>query len=71
MRQKMSDEMNAPIGQVAMWKMALMTHLGSGLGFPSLSVPAESVCTCPRHKKRQVYKIYVKWTSKLILLSLI
>jgi hypothetical protein len=30
----------------------------------------ESVCTCPRHKKSQLYELYVRWTSKLSLLSL-
>ena len=62
--------MNSSIGQVSMWNMALVAHLRSGLGLPSLWVAVESVCTCPRHKKIQLYKVYVRWTSKLSLLSL-
>jgi hypothetical protein len=62
--------MNAPIGQVAKWRMALMTRLRSGLRLPSLWVPTESICTYPRHKKSQLYELYVRWTSKLSLLSL-
>jgi hypothetical protein len=61
--------MNAPIGRVAKWRMALTARLGSVLGLPSLCVPAERVCTCPRHKKSQLYELYVRWTSKLSLLS--
>jgi hypothetical protein len=62
---KWDDEMNAPIGQVSRWNMDLMTHLGSVLRLPGLWVPAKSVCTYPRQKKNQVYKLYVKWTWEI------
>ena len=49
----------------------LRMSLRSGLRFSIPWVPTESVCTYPRHKKNQLYKVYVRWTRKLILLSLI
>jgi hypothetical protein len=64
--------MDASIGQVTRWKMeeGLRMSLESGLRLPSPWVPVESVCTCPRHKENQLYAVYVRWTSKLSLLSL-
>jgi hypothetical protein len=41
-----------------------------GLSFPGPWVPAESICTCPRYKKNHLFIVYVRWTSKLSLLSL-
>jgi hypothetical protein len=48
----------------------LRMSLESGLRFPSPWVPTENVCTCPRHKKNQLYVVYIRWKIKLILLSL-
>jgi hypothetical protein len=39
-------------------------------GFQGVQAPAVDGSTCPRHKKIQLYEIYVRWTSKLIFLSL-
>jgi hypothetical protein len=48
----------------------LRMGFGKGLSFPGPWVPAESICTCPRHKKNQLFTVYVRWTRKLSLLSL-
>jgi hypothetical protein len=45
--------------------------LEKGLRCPIPWAPAKSVCTCPRHKKNQLCAMYVRWTRKLSLLSLI
>jgi hypothetical protein len=39
-------------------------------GFQEVQAPAVDGSTYPRHKKIQLYEIYVRWTSKLSLLSL-
>jgi hypothetical protein len=49
----------------------LRMSIWSGLGFPSPCVLVESICTCPRHKKKKLYEVYVRWTSNLSLVSLI
>jgi hypothetical protein len=49
----------------------LRMSLGRGLRLPSPWVPTESVCTSPRHKKNQLYTVYVRWNGKLSLMSLI
>ena len=49
----------------------LRMSIRKGLRFPSPWVPTESVCTYPRHKENQLYEVYVRWKSKLILFSLI
>jgi hypothetical protein len=45
--------------------------LGRGLRLPSPWVPAESVFSCPRHNKKQLYAVYGSWKKILIFMSLI
>jgi hypothetical protein len=63
--------MNAPIGQFSRWKEGWKRVLVVVNGFQEVQAPAVDDSTCPRHKKIQLYEIYVRWTSKLNLLSLL
>jgi hypothetical protein len=62
--------MDAPIGQVARWKEGWKRVSVVVNGCQEVQAPAVDGSTCPRHKKIQLYEIYVRWTSKLSLLSL-
>jgi hypothetical protein len=62
--------MNAPIGQVARWKEGWKRVSVVVNGCKEVQASADDDSTCPRHKKNQLYEIYVKWTRKLSLLSL-
>jgi hypothetical protein len=62
--------MESPIDQVARWKEGWKRVSVVVNGCQKVQAPVDDDSTCPRHKKNQLCEIYVKWTSKLSLLSL-
>jgi hypothetical protein len=49
----------------------LERDLGGSQRFPRGKSPCEEWCTCLRHKNKPIYVDNVRWTRKLIFLSLI
>jgi hypothetical protein len=68
-----SEEMKEipPIGQDRRCRKGLGKSLGGSQWFPRDKNTCKECCTFPRHKNKPAYMYNVRWTRKLILLSLI